>query len=655
MGSFQSQVSPNRALPTNSSKFYRLSNGTPNSVAMHSYPETSPMNIPRKSVAGIPSNFSSSVYPRSVSEACLDSSSKFRQLPCRTFVSVGSCPYRERCVYLHDPRITNIEAKTKTRKKNKEDVIQDSFFWPIMSYNQLCGRLDSQGQPHVVQEYHVPYYQNDIYMVHDRGLYSLWMHFVDQCQALTQDQQILATHGYSEIDSKLHTYGMHEPLASLSAPDEDLNHYTKQPRLQVFKELSRRLVDSNRICTDPTTIRAKIMEKEESKALTAFSILSNTRLYDHQQQSQLFQIPTFDLFSHNNKITSEQNRDLNNPNKFHSSFPILQPESISKSFSLSTTFEENKSLFPDFRNQLVNHDSGTNSDCGMYKNYDITLSHPSGTYDLFQSSIDCINFEGLSNSTCTAFESIFSMVENNNDNNNHSNINNNNNTITDFNYNSSLSSSNDSLLSKENKNMPIQFDWNSFYERCASDCMTEMDSIQSKPFNLNSNKLPLDEFIVIENHKDMKTNSLLFYNNNDNNNDNNNTKQDLSNISKIFSEDELNTICYDDISYDYFIKDLPTISPATIIDRLSPNEEYDFFRPSPTVKSIQLDNNNNNNNNNLYSTLSIIPPTIPEEYEIEELTKNKAFNFVSIMNNNSNSNNNGSHYQSYSSFLTNQN
>ena len=29
--------------------------------------------------------------------------SKCRQLPCRTFISTGSCPYSDRCVFLHDP------------------------------------------------------------------------------------------------------------------------------------------------------------------------------------------------------------------------------------------------------------------------------------------------------------------------------------------------------------------------------------------------------------------------------------------------------------------------------------------------------------------------------------------------------------------------
>lgn len=33
--------------------------------------------------------------------------SKCRQLPCRTFISTGSCPYGDRCVFLHDPSIVS--------------------------------------------------------------------------------------------------------------------------------------------------------------------------------------------------------------------------------------------------------------------------------------------------------------------------------------------------------------------------------------------------------------------------------------------------------------------------------------------------------------------------------------------------------------------
>ena len=43
---------------------------------------------------------------------------KYRQLPCRTFISTGSCPYRERCVFIHDPRLTT-SKKVKTKSKSK--------------------------------------------------------------------------------------------------------------------------------------------------------------------------------------------------------------------------------------------------------------------------------------------------------------------------------------------------------------------------------------------------------------------------------------------------------------------------------------------------------------------------------------------------------
>ena len=40
-------------------------------------------------------------FPRSAFEAVHDESSKFRQLPCRTLISVGVCPYREKCKLIY--------------------------------------------------------------------------------------------------------------------------------------------------------------------------------------------------------------------------------------------------------------------------------------------------------------------------------------------------------------------------------------------------------------------------------------------------------------------------------------------------------------------------------------------------------------------------
>jgi hypothetical protein len=91
---------------------------------------------------------------------------KYRQLPCRTFISTGSCPYRERCVFIHDPRlITSKKVKTKSivsniniiykpngyyydillsQKKPIEDVCTDALFWPTMSRDDVTKKLNTK-------------------------------------------------------------------------------------------------------------------------------------------------------------------------------------------------------------------------------------------------------------------------------------------------------------------------------------------------------------------------------------------------------------------------------------------------------------------------------------------------------------------------------
>ncbi|RYG60504.1 zinc finger CCCH domain-containing protein [archaeon] len=40
---------------------------------------------------------------------------KCRQLPCRTFISTGSCPYGDRCVFLHDPSVASKPVYIKAK------------------------------------------------------------------------------------------------------------------------------------------------------------------------------------------------------------------------------------------------------------------------------------------------------------------------------------------------------------------------------------------------------------------------------------------------------------------------------------------------------------------------------------------------------------
>lgn len=127
-------------------------------------------------------------------------------------------------VYLHDPRCICKEAKTKTRRKNKEDVVLDSLFWPVMPYPMVAGKLDSSRQPHVIQSYSVPLPQADSYHKHDAAVYSMWMHFVDFCMANSE-----SSHIRNNADAS----------PCYSAPDTSLNSYTDQQRLQIFQVLSR--------------------------------------------------------------------------------------------------------------------------------------------------------------------------------------------------------------------------------------------------------------------------------------------------------------------------------------------------------------------------------------------------------------------------------
>lgn len=138
---------------------------------------------------------------------------KYRQLPCRTFVSVGTCPYRERCVYLHDPRCICRDAKSKTRRKNKEDENVDSLFWPVLPSDFVRRRLDNNGQPIVIQPYHVPTPKSDQYQLHDEAVFSMWNHFTSYCSGVTSNPSHLKS--------------------------EPVNEFTRKFRLETFIVLSR--------------------------------------------------------------------------------------------------------------------------------------------------------------------------------------------------------------------------------------------------------------------------------------------------------------------------------------------------------------------------------------------------------------------------------
>jgi len=150
---------------------------------------------------------------------------KYRQLPCRTFLSCGTCPYRDRCVFLHDPRIANsFPGKIKCRRKSMEEFgPSDSFFWPTMDRDEVNKWLDGRNAPTVSQFYVVPAPGDDDKLLDSPNVcavYSMWMHFLD---ALEQLQQQSGSTQEQKIDN----------------PYTRLNAHNNKPRLSVFTELSK--------------------------------------------------------------------------------------------------------------------------------------------------------------------------------------------------------------------------------------------------------------------------------------------------------------------------------------------------------------------------------------------------------------------------------
>lgn len=189
----------------------------------------------------------------------LPEESKYRQLPCKTFVSVGTCPYRDRCVYLHDPRLIHRDAKTKTRKKNSDDVILDSFFWPVMPEREVRKKLDSSRQPHVIQNYSVPGAQQwNNECIHDKAIFSMWMHFTEFCAASN-------TTSSSERNSK--TFD----------PRSMINNYSTRQRLGMFVNLSNGVIPSLDVSSQPPPPAAVTMTSVADKAQVEVAPLTPTR------------------------------------------------------------------------------------------------------------------------------------------------------------------------------------------------------------------------------------------------------------------------------------------------------------------------------------------------------------------------------------------
>jgi hypothetical protein len=174
----------------------------------------------------------------------------------RTFICTGTCPYGERCVFLHDPRIeSNCQALKARLRKTKEELFTcpDSFFWQTMPRCEVLGKLDGRNRkcriktlsfyhysllqsfvmpiiflhiivPAISQHYIVPHPSSMIGLARDMrnndAVYSLWSYFLDFL--VTDPASVIRVPRWSI------------PIAA----EEKVNKHTGKRRLNLFVTMS---------------------------------------------------------------------------------------------------------------------------------------------------------------------------------------------------------------------------------------------------------------------------------------------------------------------------------------------------------------------------------------------------------------------------------
>ena len=155
----------------------------------------------------------------------LKKNTSLRQLPCCSFICMGTCLYKDRCQFLHDPRLaTNHNCVNKNKCKNlygiKDKNECDVFFLEPMNKEVVSRKLNEKGEPTVYQNYSTigpSYFMSKLSKYEATNIdasYSLWNHFIFFMENKDDYEQLV-------ID-KLNIY----------------NKYTQRRRLLVFYELS---------------------------------------------------------------------------------------------------------------------------------------------------------------------------------------------------------------------------------------------------------------------------------------------------------------------------------------------------------------------------------------------------------------------------------
>ena len=186
-------------------------------------------------------------------------SSKLCRLPCRVHISTGSCPFRSRCCFLHDPRVSQTSrlysdrrySSSTTKMKNLEDTAYDAFFWPPVPFARNSRENNNE---YVI----LPPEESPDVLYEDQCIYSMWNHFVNLLPTIN----LPSVHRTSEFSS-LHDADMVDNL------------FTGRSRLPVFVALSQTkpIIKEKTMCrvVQPSRIPPNVCDVQVGVSVVYFS------------------------------------------------------------------------------------------------------------------------------------------------------------------------------------------------------------------------------------------------------------------------------------------------------------------------------------------------------------------------------------------------
>ena len=149
---------------------------------------------------------------------------------CQSSLMVGSCPFEESCLFLHDPRVNSesLCASCKTRTTPLK-TSRDSFYWP----DQQLEKISAAQQRYEIPESFSSSQGYSIQSPHNRGVFSLWHHFI---QMLIDPDSLSTSSQNSEENCFLPQRSRLPTFVRLAQGEPDEFRLEKNAQIPTFSE-----------------------------------------------------------------------------------------------------------------------------------------------------------------------------------------------------------------------------------------------------------------------------------------------------------------------------------------------------------------------------------------------------------------------------------